>query len=101
MHPAHRCADSEVETERIGYLEQLGQTLTGCGWTTTVARPLGGPPFLRVTNPELTQLTDTVFCVLNVDGTWVYRGRWGALLGAADDLTGAVAKVEPVLGAQA
>lgn len=88
-----------VDETRLAHLEQLGNTLTLRGWSTAVARPSGGPPFLRVTNPDLTLLTDTVFCCLAADGTWQYRWRWDALIASTDDLAGAAEKVTRVLGA--
>ncbi|MBB5783999.1 hypothetical protein [Nonomuraea jabiensis] len=69
------------EHTRTYYLGKLATELEQRGLMATL-RPY--PPALRISDPDMALLAETVDCVPMSEG-WFYRWSWGELVGLADD----------------
>jgi hypothetical protein len=86
----------EQREEQLGHLERLADDLTRHQFQATVVTK-DTHPYLRVTNPETTELTERVLCRRAGDGTWCFWWPWRQPIGLADDVETVVTKIMAVL----
>lgn len=77
------------EHTRTYFLGRLADELRSRGLEATLRLD---PPALRISDPEVAPLSETVDCVPTSDG-WCYRWSWGDILGPADDLEEAARRI--------
>ncbi|MFI6818159.1 hypothetical protein ACIBG7_37595 [Nonomuraea sp. NPDC050328] len=77
------------EHTRTYFLGRLADEVRARGLEATLR---ADPPALRVSDPEVAVLSETVDCVALSDG-WFYRWSWGEVLGLADDPVGAAGRI--------
>jgi hypothetical protein len=78
-----------------GHLNALADSLVGIG---LIARPLSRSrhPGLKVTNPEVTQLSETIYAARSGDGTAWFWWSWGEridLIGNEPEVAATIVKV--------
>lgn len=76
-------------------LRQLEAELTARGWRAHV-QGSGRSVALRVVNPEVGRLSETVACRRR-DGEWSFYWSWDQLIGPAADVSGAADRIQFVL----
>lgn len=86
-------------TEPRERLETLRLALTAEGLEARIA--VADPPLLHVVNLGPPALQETIGCVSNDGALWFWWAALEVLLGRADDIPGAVARVTYVLASEA
>lgn len=81
------------EHTRTYFLGKLAGELESRGLTASLR---ADPPALKISDPDMALLTETVDCVPLSDG-WFYRWSWGEVLGLADDPAAAAQRIATVL----
>jgi hypothetical protein len=77
-------------------LDALAANLEGLGLTTKVV-PGSTPPRLKVTNPQVTQLTETVVATGGRDGSLSFWWSWGERIDAITETQAVAARIARVL----
>ncbi|RJL20671.1 hypothetical protein [Bailinhaonella thermotolerans] len=90
------------EHTRTYFLGKLAEQLHERGLAASLRAQ---PPSLRLTDPDVSMLTETVDCVAVADedgaAAWFYRWSWGDLVGRADDPAAAADRIAQVFAARA
>jgi hypothetical protein len=81
------------EHTRTYFLAKLARELELHGLTATLR---SYPPALRISDPDMAMLAETVDCVPMSEG-WFYRWSWGEVVGLADDPALAAQRIARVL----
>jgi hypothetical protein len=86
----------QANNEDVVHLERLAAELGRRGLNTQLVAG-GRRPFLKVTNPDIPELTERVLCGRAEDGTWCYFWPWRQPIGPADDLETVAGRIAAVL----
>lgn len=84
------------QSEQLTHLERLAVELTKREFHAEVITR-DRRPYLRVTNPDLRDLTERVVCRPADDGTWCFWWSWQHLIGSVDDLDTTARRIMTVL----
>jgi hypothetical protein len=86
----------EQREEQLGHLQRLADELSRRRFQAVVVTR-DARPYVRVTNPESTDLTECVLCQRADDGTWCFWWPWRQPIGSVDDVETVVTKIMAVL----
>ncbi len=86
----------EQREQQLVHLQHLADELTRQDFKADLVAKRARP-YVRVINPESSELTERVLCQLNDDGTWCFWWPWQQPAGSVDDLGLVVSKITTVL----
>jgi hypothetical protein len=88
MEPGH--------DELLTRLQQLADELSGQGFTVRLLDD-ASRPYVQVTNPDISELTERVLVRRGEDGSWCFWWPWQVPIGSADDLAAVAGKIVTAL----
>ncbi len=82
--------------QALSHLQRLADELTRQNFQAEVITR-DSRPYVRVTNPESSELTERVLCQRADDGTWCFWWSWQHPVGSVDDVDTAARRIMMVL----